>query len=173
MQHSKSKQRITPFLWFNGQAEEAVNFYLSIFKNSKLKTVTYYPEGTPNPAGTVMTVVFELDGQEFIALNGGPRFTFNEAVSFVVNCDTQKELDRFWTRLSEGGQVIECGWLKDKYGVTWQIVPKILRKLLQDKGGEKSYRVLQAILKMKKIDIQTLKQAYSSQAKPKKTAKSK
>jgi predicted 3-demethylubiquinone-9 3-methyltransferase (glyoxalase superfamily) len=153
-------QKITPFLWFDNQAEEAMNFYVSIFKNSKVVTVTRYGEAGPGPKGSVMTVAFELEGQKFAALNGGPHFKFTEAISFVVNCTTQEEVDYFWEKLSEGGQESQCGWLKDKYGLSWQVVPTVLVELLQDKDPLKSQRVMQAMLQMKKIDIATLKQAY-------------
>jgi predicted 3-demethylubiquinone-9 3-methyltransferase (glyoxalase superfamily) len=157
-------QKITPFLWFDNQAEEAANFYVSIFKNSKVNSVTRYEEegakAVGRPAGTVMTVEFELEGQKFVGLNGGPHFKFTEAVSFVVNCGAQDEVDYFWEKLSEGGQESQCGWLKDKYGLSWQIVPTILAELFKGKDAEKSQRVMQAMLPMKKIDIATLKQAY-------------
>jgi predicted 3-demethylubiquinone-9 3-methyltransferase (glyoxalase superfamily) len=156
-------QKITPFLWFDNQAEEAMNFYISIFKNSKVLSITRYPEGGPGLAGTVLTAKFQLDGQEFVALNGGPQFKFTEAVSFVVNCETQQEVDEYWEKLSAGGSESQCGWLKDKYGLSWQIVPTVLGELLQDKGAEKTNRVMQALLQMKKIDIKTLKQAYEGQ----------
>ena len=156
-------QKITPFLWFDNQAEEAMNFYVSIFKNSKIVSVTRYPEGGPGPAGTVLTANFQLNGQEFVALNGGPRFKFTEAVSFVVNCETQQEVDEFWEKLSAGGEESMCGWLKDKYGLSWQIVPTVLVKLLQDKDAGKAQRVMQAMLQMKKIDIKTLQQAAEQQ----------
>jgi len=160
-------QKITPFLWFDNQAEEAVNFYTSIFKHSKIDTVTRYGEAgaevSGRPKGTVMTVSFELEGQEFIALNGGPQFTFSPAISFVVNCETQQEVDELWEKLSEGGEKQRCGWLKDKYGVSWQIVPIVLVEMLQDKDAEKSKRVMEALLQMDKIDIETLKQAYEQQ----------
>ena len=155
--------KITPFLWFDGKAEEAAKFYTSIFKNSKIRGVARYPEGSPGPAGTVMTVGFELDGQEFTALNGGPIFKFNEAVSFVVHCATQAEVDEYWNKLLEGGEESQCGWLKDKFGVSWQIVPDILIEMLQDKDTEKSKRVMQAMLGMKKLDIGGLKRAYEQQ----------
>src|SRR6185369_7452162 len=145
-------KKITPFLWFDNNAEEAVKFYASIFKDAKILDVSRYPEGSPGPAGSVMTVKFELFGQEFIALNGGPIFKFTEAISFVVNCETQKEVDHYWTKLTAGGgKEVECGWLKDKFGMSWQIV---LSKLMEDKDREKSKRVMQAMLKMKKIDIE-------------------
>lgn len=150
---------ITPFLWFDGRAEEAAQFYSSIFKNSKIGSVTRYGDAGPGPKGSVMTVSFQLDGQEFLALNGGPEFTFTEAISFVVNCETQEEIDTFWERLSAGGQRIQCGWLKDKFGVSWQVVPTVLGKMLQDKDQEKTNRVLNAVLQMTKIDIQRLQQA--------------
>jgi predicted 3-demethylubiquinone-9 3-methyltransferase (glyoxalase superfamily) len=155
--------KITPFLWFDDKAEEAAKFYSSIFKNSKITAVVRYPEGSPGPAGTVMTVGFELDGQPFTALNGGPIFKFNESISFVVHCETQEEVDEYWEKLSEGGAPNQCGWLKDKYGVSWQIVPNALIDMLKDKDPEKSKRVMQAMLQMKKIDIGALKQAYEQQ----------
>src|SRR5882672_3506211 len=153
-------QKITPFLWFDGKAEEAMNFYISIFKNSKILSVTRYGEAGPGPKGTVMTTQFELNGQEFIALNGGPQFTFTEAISFVVNCETQQEVDELWEKLSAGGQKSRCGWLKDKYGLSWQVVPTALVEMLQDKDAKKSNRVMQAMLQMNKIDIETLRRAY-------------
>ena len=153
--------RITPFLWFDNQAEEAARFYTSVFKNSKITHIARYLEGSPGPVGTVMTVGFELDGQPFTALNGGPLFKFTEATSFVVHCDTQEEVDEFWSKLSAGGSESQCGWLKDKFGLSWQIVPTLLLEMLKDKDVEKSKRVTQAMLRMKKIDIKTLKQAYA------------
>ncbi len=153
-------QRITPFLWFDNNAEEAMNFYVSIFKNSKIKKVTRYGEAGPGPAGTVMTAEFELDGQEFVGLNGGPRFKFTEAVSFVVNCETQDEVDHYWERLSEGGEKSRCGWLKDKFGLSWQVVPSLLAELMDDEDPAKAQRVMQAMLKMDKIDIEPLQRAY-------------
>ncbi len=152
-------QKITPFLWFDDKAEEAMNFYTSIFKNSKIVSVSRYGEAGPGPKGSVMVAAFQLGGQEFTALNGGPQFKFTEAISFVVNCETQDEVDEFWEKLSKGGEKSRCGWLKDKYGLSWQIVPTILSKLLQDKDAEKSKRVMQAMLQMDKIDIATLKKA--------------
>lgn len=160
-EHNTSKQKITPFLWFDNQAEEAINFYTSIFKNSRVVSVTCYGEEGPGPKGQVMTAAFQLDGQEFVALNGGPQFKFTEAISFVVNCETQEEVDNFWEKLSEGGEESRCGWLKDKYGLSWQIVPSILVKLLQDKDAEKSGKVMKAMMQMDKIDIETLEQAYN------------
>ncbi len=153
-------QKITPFLWFDGQAEEAMNFYTSVFKNSKAGTVIRYGEAGPGPKGSVLTASFELEGLEFTALNGGPHFKFNEAISFHVSCESQDEVDYFWSKLAEGGQPSRCGWLKDRYGVSWQIVPSILPKLLQDKNAGKSNSVMQAMLQMDKLDIKRLKQAY-------------
>ncbi|HWY55162.1 MAG TPA: VOC family protein [Terriglobales bacterium] len=153
-------QKITPFLWFDNKAEEAMNFYVSVFKNSKVGRVTRYGEAGPGPKGTVMSATFQLDGQDFLALNGGPHFTFTPAISFFVNCETQQEVDELWEKLSEGGKKDRCGWLKDKYGLSWQIIPSVLGRLLQDKDPEKSKRVMQAMLQMDKIDIERLKQAY-------------
>jgi len=153
-------QKITPFLWFDNNAEEAANFYVSVFKNSKVLNIARYGEVGPGPKGTVMTVEFELDGQEFVALNGGPQFKFTEAVSFVVNCDTQEEVDYYWERLSEGGEKSRCGWLRDKFGLGWQVTPTILGKLLADKNQEKANRVMQTMLKMDKLDIEPLQRAY-------------
>ena len=155
-------QQITPFLWFDNQAEEAAHFYVSIFKNSKIVSVTHYGEAGPGPEGSVMTMVFQLDGQEFIALNGGPHFKFTEAISFVVNCKTQEEVDEFWEKLSEGGEEVQCGWLKDKYGLSWQIVPTVLGEMLTDPDPAKSQRVMQAMLQMKKIEIEGLKKHMSN-----------
>jgi predicted 3-demethylubiquinone-9 3-methyltransferase (glyoxalase superfamily) len=153
-------QKITPFLWFNDQAEEAMNFYTSIFKNSKIGSIARYGEAGPGPKGTVMSATFQLDGQEFMALNGGPVFTFTPAISFFVNCETQGELDELWEKLSEGGEEGQCGWLKDKFGLSWQIVPSGLGELLNGKDAEKSQRAMKAMLQMKKLDIEKLKQAY-------------
>ena len=157
-------RKITPFLWFNDQAEEAAKLYVSIFKNSKILNISRYgPEGAEasgRPAGTVMVVKFELEGQEFMALNGGPHFKFTEAISFVVNCDTQRDVDDLWEKLSEGGQQGPCGWLKDKYGLSWQIVPTALGEMLSDKDATKSQRVMKAMLQMHKIDIEALKSAH-------------
>jgi predicted 3-demethylubiquinone-9 3-methyltransferase (glyoxalase superfamily) len=152
-------QTITPFLWFDGKAEEAMNFYVSIFKNSKVGSVSRYGEGGPGPKGSVMSATFQLLGQEFIALNGGPMFTFSPAISFFVNCETQEEVDELWEKLSAGGEKQRCGWLKDKYGLSWQIIPSMLGKLLQDKDAQKSSRAMQAMLQMDKIDIKRLQQA--------------
>src|SRR6266581_6275273 len=157
-------QKITPFLWFDGKAEEAVNFYVSIFKNSKVVRVTRYGEAGPGPKGTVMSATFQLDGQEFYALNGGPMFTFSPAISFFVKCETQPEIDEMWEKLSAGGEKQRCGWLKDKYGVSWQIVPPVLGEMLSDEDAEKSKRVMEAMLQMDKIDIDTLKRAYLNKA---------
>ena len=156
-------QKITPFLWYDDKAEEAMNFYVSIFENSKVLRVTRYGETGPGPKGTVMTAEFQLEGQEFVALNGGPHFKFDEAISFVVNCETQEEVDYFWHKLSEGGAESQCGWLKDQYGLSWQVVPTILAEMLQDKDPEKSERVMKAMLQMKKLDTEALKQAYEQQ----------
>jgi predicted 3-demethylubiquinone-9 3-methyltransferase (glyoxalase superfamily) len=156
-------QRISPCLWFDGQAENAAKFYTSIFKHSKMGTVTLYGEVGPGPKGTVMTVTFELDGQEFMALNGGPEFTFNEAVSFIVHCETQEEIDEYWEKLSTGGQTVQCGWLKDQFGVSWQIVPTVLGELMKTADPEKTNRVMKAVLGMVKLDIKRLQQAYSGQ----------
>lgn len=159
-------QKITPCLWFDDQAEEAVEFYISIFRNSKIVNIARYGEAGHEvhgkPAGTVMTVAFELEGQAFTALNGGPMFKFNEAISFQVNCETQEEVDYYWEKLSEGGdeKAQQCGWLKDKYGASWQVVPSVLPELINDPDSEKSQRAMQAMLQMKKIDIDELKRAY-------------
>jgi len=163
----KAIQRITPFLWFDDQAEAAANFYVSIFKNSKIRSITRYDEAAEaagRPKGSVMTVAFDLDGQDFTALNGGPLFKFTEAISLVVNCQTQEEVDHFWEKLSAGGEEVQCGWLKDRFGVSWQVVPTVLVEMLQDKDPEKSKRVMAAMLKMKKIDIEPLKKAYEGRA---------
>jgi predicted 3-demethylubiquinone-9 3-methyltransferase (glyoxalase superfamily) len=157
-------QKITPWLWFDGQAEEAANYYTSIFKNSRVLDVKRYGAAGPQPEGTVMTAAFELEGQEFVALNGGPEFKFNEAISFLVDCRTQEEVDELWEKLSEGGEKGPCGWLKDKYGVSWQIVPTALGELLNDPDPEKSNRVMKAMLGMSKIEIQGLRDAYELRA---------
>jgi predicted 3-demethylubiquinone-9 3-methyltransferase (glyoxalase superfamily) len=156
-------QKITPFLWFDDKADEAVNFYISVFKNSRITSITRYGE-VPGPKGKVMSLTYELEGQEFMALNGGPGvFTFSGAISFFVKCKTQKEVDYFWEKLSEGGEKQQCGWLRDKYGVTWQVVPTILGEMLNDSDPEKVKRVTEAMLKMKKIEIDELKKAYKQQ----------
>jgi predicted 3-demethylubiquinone-9 3-methyltransferase (glyoxalase superfamily) len=152
-------QKITPFLWFDDKAEEAANFYVSIFKNSKIGSVTRYGEAGPGPKGTVMIVNFQLDGQEFTALNGGPLFKFTEAISLFVNCETQEEVDELWEKLSAGGTKSRCGWLKDKYGLSWQIIPTALGRLMSHPDREKSARVMKAMLQMDKIDIRRLEQA--------------
>jgi predicted 3-demethylubiquinone-9 3-methyltransferase (glyoxalase superfamily) len=161
---NQTMQTITPCLWFDDKAEEAVNFYTSILKHSRIKGITRYGEAgaevSGRPKGTVMTVTFQLDGQEFLALNGGPHFTFSPAISFIVNCETQQEVDELWEKLSEGGERQRCGWLKDKYGVSWQIVPTVLGEMLQDKDAEKSAKVMEVLLKMDKLNIKTLNQAY-------------
>jgi predicted 3-demethylubiquinone-9 3-methyltransferase (glyoxalase superfamily) len=159
-------QTITPHLWFDNNAEEAVKFYTSIFKNSKIIHVARYGEAgakaSGRPKGTVMTVTFELEGQQFMALNGGPVFAFSPAISFMVNCETQQEVDELWEKLSEGGEKGQCGWLKDKFGVSWQIVPTALGQMMQDKDARKSERVMKALLQMTKIDIEGLKRAYEN-----------
>src|SRR6266480_4188645 len=161
-------QKITPFLWFDDQAEQAVKFYASIFKNSKVGKILRYGEGTAKvsqsgrPVGSVLTIEFELEGEKFTALNGGPAFKFNESISFVVRCDTQKEVDYFWEKLTaDGGEESQCGWLKDKFGVSWQVVPTVLIDMLHDKDSEKSERVMKAMLQMQKINIAKLKAAYA------------
>jgi predicted 3-demethylubiquinone-9 3-methyltransferase (glyoxalase superfamily) len=157
-------QKITPFLWFDDRAEEAAKFYTAIFEGSKIKNTTRYDDESAKaagrPKGSVMTVVFELAGQEFVALSGGPLFKFTEAVSFVVNCETQKEVDHFWEKLTAGGEEVQCGWLKDRYGLSWQVVPTALTEMLQDRDPQKSQRVTAAMLKMKKIELAELKRAY-------------
>lgn len=152
-------QKITPFLWFDGKAEEAANFYVSIFKNSKIVSVGRYGEAGPGPKGAAMSVTFQLDGQDFFALNGGPHFTFTPAISFFVNCQTQEEVDDLWEKLSAGGEKSRCGWLKDKYGLSWQVIPSILSELLQSKDAGKSSRAMKAMMQMTKIDIKALQQA--------------
>lgn len=153
-------QKIIPFLWFDNQAEEAARFYTSLFPNSKVLNVSYYGEGMPQPAGTAMMVSFTLDGQEYMALNGGPYFSLSEAFSIYVNCETQEEVDHLWETLSEGGEKSQCGWLKDRYGLSWQIVPTALGELMQDPDPDKTQRVTEAMLKMNKLDIQGLRDAY-------------
>ena len=155
--------KITPFLWFNDNAEEAMNFYVSIFKNSKVLNVSRYGEGGPKPAGTVMTANFLLDGQEVVALNGGPEFKFNEAISFYVNCEDQAEVDLYWDRLCVDNADAQCGWIKDKFGLWWQIVPNELLRLLGDPDPLKAQRVMQAMLQMKKIEVSELRRAYENQ----------
>ena len=153
-------QKIVPFLWFNGNAEEAMNSYVGIFKRSQVVRVTRYGDAGPGPKGSVMSCSFQLEGQDFYALNGGPQYSFTPAISLFVNCETQQEVDGLWDKLSAGGSKDQCGWLKDKFGLSWQIVPTVLGKLLGDKDPQKANRVMQAMLKMKKLDIQGLQQAY-------------
>jgi predicted 3-demethylubiquinone-9 3-methyltransferase (glyoxalase superfamily) len=154
-------QKITPFLWFDGAAEEAMNFYVSIFKNSKVGRVTRCGDSGPGPKGSVMTATFQLEGQEFIALNGGPMFNFSPAISFFVNCETQAEVDELWERLLAGGEKQRCGWLKDKFGVSWQIIPSVLGRLMNDPDPVKAKNVMQAMLQMEKLDIQRLQDAHA------------
>lgn len=156
-------QKITPFLWFNSDAEEAVNFYTSIFKNSKLHTITRYGKTGPGPEGTVMTVAFELEGQQFLALNGGPQFRFTEAVSFVVDCENQQEIDHYWNKLSDGGEIQMCGWLKDKFGLSWQIVPKNFGAMISTGDPGRSERVMNAMMGMKKMDMGELQKAFDGE----------
>ena len=153
-------QRITPFLWFDGKAEEAMKFYVAIFKDSRIVSITRYGEEGPGPKGTVMSVTAQLEGQQFFALNGGPQFTFSPAVSFFVTCETQQEVDELWEKLSEGGEKQRCGWLQDRYGLSWQVVPAVLGPMLQDKNAGKARNVMKAMLQMDKLDIKALKQAY-------------
>lgn len=153
-------QKITPFLWFDDSAEEAVNFYTSIFKNSKIESITRHGDAGPRPKGSVMTVEFQLEGQAFVALNGGPEYKFTPAISFYVNCETQQEIDELWEKLTAGGEEVACGWLNDRYGVSWQIVPGVLIEMMQDKDPEKARRVTEAMFQMKKINIKALQEAY-------------
>ena len=155
-------QKITTFLWFDNQAEEAANYYVSIFKSSKILAVTRYSDSGPGPKGTVMTVKFQLEGQEFVALNGGPLFKFTEAISLLVNCESQREVDELWEKLCAGGEPSRCGWLKDKFGLSWQIVPVGLQRLLQGNDPARSRRVMEALMKMRKLDIAELTRAYES-----------
>jgi predicted 3-demethylubiquinone-9 3-methyltransferase (glyoxalase superfamily) len=158
---SKITAKITPFLWFDSQAEEAARFYTSIFRKSKIKSIARYPEGSPGPAGSVMTVDFRIEGQDFVALNGGPQFKFSEAISFVVNCKTQKEVDYYWKKLSKGGQEVQCGWLRDKFGLSWQIVPTVMSELATGKNKAKVQSMFNAMMKMVKLDIKKLEKAYA------------
>jgi predicted 3-demethylubiquinone-9 3-methyltransferase (glyoxalase superfamily) len=151
--------QISTCLWFDGRAEEAANFYVSIFPNSKILKTARYPEGAPGPSGSVMTIEFELDGRKFLGLNGGPHFKFNEAISFIISCQTQEEVDRYWQALTAGGGEVQCGWVKDKFGVSWQVTPTMLGQLLSDPDAQKAKRVMQAMMGMKKLDIRGLKQA--------------
>jgi predicted 3-demethylubiquinone-9 3-methyltransferase (glyoxalase superfamily) len=153
-------KKITPFLWFDGQAEDAANFYVSIFENAKINSVSRYGEEAPGETGTVMTVSFELDGQQFVALNGGPEYKFSPAISFSIDCKTQQEVDHFWNRLSEGGETSQCGWLTDKFGITWQVVPSVLPELLQSDDDAKAEAAMKAMLQMTKLDIAMLQEAY-------------
>jgi len=153
-------QKITPFLWFDNQAEEAMHFYTSIFRNSRVGKVSRYGDAGPGPKGSVMWATFQLEGQEFMALNGGPHFQFTPAISFFVNCETQAEVDGLWEKLSAGGETQQCGWLKDKFGVSWQIIPSALGRMLGDKDAKKSQRVMKAMLQMTKIDVNGLQRAY-------------
>lgn len=155
-------QKITPYLWFDGQAEEAANFYVSIFNDAKITGISRYGKNMPFPAGTALVVNFQIEGQQFCALNGGPHFQFTEAISLLVDCQTQEEVDSLWNKLTAGGEESQCGWLKDKYGLSWQIVPSILGKLMQDEDAAKAQRVTEAMLQMKKIDIPTLLQAAAN-----------
>jgi predicted 3-demethylubiquinone-9 3-methyltransferase (glyoxalase superfamily) len=155
-------QKITPFLWFDNQAEEAMKFYTSIFQDAEIKGVTRYGDAGPGPKGSVMTASFTLNGQEFTALNGGPLFKFKESVSFVVHCETQAEVDYYWEKLSEGGHKSQCGWLKDKFGLSWQVVPDIAIRMLTDKDAAKGEKVMKAVMQMTKIDIQKLQDAYNA-----------
>lgn len=154
-------QKIVPFLWFDSQAEEAANFYVSIFENSKIETVSRYGDAGPGPKGSALVVAFQLDGQKFMALNGGPYLAFTPAISFLVQCETPQEIDEFWDGLSQGGKTEQCGWLKDRYGVSWQVVPTILGEMLSDPDPARSQRVMQAMLQMTKIDIGGLRKAYA------------
>ena len=154
-------QKIVPYLWFDEEAEEAATFYTSIFDNSRITNVSRYGEGAPRPAGTVLTVEFELEGQRFVALNGGPQFKFTEAISLYVGCESQEEVDELWAKLTDGGEESMCGWLKDRFGLSWQIVPNVLPEMLQDEDPEKANRVMQAMLQMRKIEIDDLKKAYA------------
>ena len=159
-------QRIVPCLWFDDRIEEAVNFYCSVFSKSEIVEIARYGEGAPRPAGTVLTIRFVLGDQEFLALNGGPQFKFTEAVSFVIPCKSQKKVDYYWHRLSEGGEESMCGWLKDKYGLSWQVVPKALPKMLKSKHADRRQRVMQAMLQMKKLDVDALEAAYEGKTVP-------
>ena len=159
-------KQITPFLWFDKQAEEAADFYVSVFPNSKLGRIARYGEAGPGETGTVMTVDFELNGQRFVALNGGPEFKFTEAVSFVISCESQEEVDNYWEKLSEGGDEGPCGWLKDRYGLSWQVVPTVLIELLNDSDRAKAQRVMSAMLQMRKIEIEPLRRAYEGEEQP-------
>jgi predicted 3-demethylubiquinone-9 3-methyltransferase (glyoxalase superfamily) len=160
------QQKIIPNLWFDVEAEEAANFYVSVFKNSRILNVTRYPEGAPGPAGSVMTVEFELDGHRFVGINGGPQFTFTEAVSFQIDCADQAEVDYFWDRLTEGGQEVQCGWLKDRFGLSWQVVPAGMEEVLSDADPERASRAMQAMMQMVKIDIDEMRRAADGVSTP-------
>lgn len=160
MSTSKIQKRISPFLWFNDNAEEAAKFYTSVFNNSKITATTYYGKSGPGKEGSVMTIAFTLDGEEFVGLNGGPHFKFTEAISFVINCESQEEIDYYWNKLTEGGNEVECGWLKDKFGLSWQVVPVQFFDMITDKDKEKSQRVMGAMMTMKKMDLKKLQDAY-------------
>lgn len=155
------RRKITPFLWFDDEAEEATNFYVSVFKNSEVLSINRFGDAGPGSEGAVMSTSFRLDGQEFMALNGGPIFKFTEAVSFLIDCDSQEEVDRLWAQLSDGGETSQCGWLKDKFGLSWQVVPSVLGEMLQDPNRERANRVMQAMLQMTKIDIAELERAFA------------
>jgi predicted 3-demethylubiquinone-9 3-methyltransferase (glyoxalase superfamily) len=156
-------QKIVPFLWFDNNAEEAATFYTSIFQNSKISHIARYGDAGPGPKGAVMTVTFQLEGQEFTALNGGPQFQFTPAISFVVNCNDQAEVDRLWAKLSDGGEALQCGWVQDRFGVCWQIIPTVLEEMLRDKDPDKANRVMKVMLQMSKMDIAALKRAYTAE----------
>ena len=153
-------QKITPFLWFNGNAEEAANFYVSVFKNSKILSIARFGDAGPGPKGSVMLASFEIEGQKFSALNGGPQYTISPAISFLVDCETQAEVDELWAKLTAGGKEVQCGWLTDKFGVSWQIIPRAFMEMLQDKNPVRSQRVFRAMMQMIKIDVEALKRAY-------------
>jgi len=161
MEAGRTMPRISPFLWFDDQAEEAAKYYCSVFKNSKITNVTHYGEAGPGEAGSVMTVAFELDGQEFTALNGGPNFSFTHAISFVISCKSQDEVDYYWDKLAADGEEVQCGWVKDKYGLSWQVVPEGISDVLAGDDGEGSRRAMEAMFKMKKLDINELRRAYA------------
>lgn len=160
MSNSKIQQRLTPFLWFNDNAEDAAKFYISVFSNSKITDVTYYGKNGPGKEGSVMTIAFTLDGQEFVGLNGGPHFKFTEAISFVINCDGQEEIDYYWNKLTEGGNEVECGWLKDKFGLSWQVVPVQFFEMITGKDKAAADRVMSAMMTMKKFDLKKLQDAF-------------
>lgn len=156
-------QKITPFLWFDDNAEEAVNFYLSVFKNSKIKNISRYTDALPNLSGKVMTVEFEIDNQIFVALNGGPHFNFTPAISFMYGCNSQEEVDEVWDKIAEGGEIMQCGWVTDKFGVSWQITPVEMRAMVEDKDPEKAKRATEAMMQMKKLDLDIIRKAYNNE----------